>query len=46
MNVFGKKLAARGIYNVETQGSWAKRGAYYDGLTFREDIRGTNQALV
>jgi hypothetical protein len=36
MNVFGKKLAALGIYNVRL-----KRN-----ITLREDIRGLNQTLV
>ncbi|MGB7954170.1 MAG: hypothetical protein WCF23_09330 [Candidatus Nitrosopolaris sp.] len=44
MNVFGKELAAPGIYNVRHRDHGPKE-AYYDGLTFREDIRGTNQAL-
>ena len=45
MNVFGKKLAARGIYNVRLRDHGPKE-EYYDGLTLREDIRGPNQALV
>jgi putative DNA primase/helicase len=44
MNVFGKKLAARGIYNVRHRDD-GSREAYYDGLKLREHLRGSNQAL-
>lgn len=44
MNVFGKRLAARGIYNVRHR-EHGPREAYYDGLMLREHIRGSNQAL-
>jgi P4 family phage/plasmid primase-like protien len=40
MNVFGKKLAARGIYNIRHRDHGPKE-AYYDGLLLREHIRGT-----
>ncbi len=44
MAVFGKKLAAQGIYNVRHQ-DYGPREAYYDGLKLLKDIRGLNQAL-
>lgn len=45
MNVFGKKLAGRGIYNVRHRDD-GSRGAYYDGLRLLKHLRGSNQALV
>lgn len=44
MNVFGKKLAARGIYNVQHRDHGLKE-AYYDGLLLKHHLRGLNQAL-
>jgi phage/plasmid-associated DNA primase len=38
MNIFGKKLAAKGIYNARHRDNGPKE-AYYDGLILRNDIR-------
>jgi P4 family phage/plasmid primase-like protien len=38
INIFGKKLAAHGIYNVRHRDEGSKE-AYYDGLILRNDIR-------
>ncbi len=45
MNVFGKRLAARGIYNVRHR-EHGPRESYYDGLVLSEHIRDGNQALI
>jgi P4 family phage/plasmid primase-like protien len=38
MNIFGKKLAAKGVYNARHRDNGPKE-AYYDGLILRNDIR-------
>jgi len=45
MNVFGKRMAAWGIYNVRHREP-GSREAYYDGLVLREYIREGNQELI
>jgi hypothetical protein len=44
MNIFGKRLASRGIYNTRHRESGA-REAYYDRVMLRQQIRGLNQEL-
>jgi hypothetical protein len=38
MNIFGKKLAAKGIYNVRHRDNGPKE-AHYDGLILRNHIQ-------
>jgi len=42
MSVFGKKLAARGIYNTRHR-EYGAREAYYDGVNLRRQMNGSNQ---
>lgn len=44
MSVFGKKLAARGIYNTRHR-EYGTREAHYDGVMLQRQIRGSNQEL-